>query len=81
MIKIDKEFNTPEELVIYFARVIAGYCGAIGKCENCIFGLDMGDGAKNACFLVNGYLPCTWNGLMRCCGVIKDGKENPSENV
>jgi len=80
MIKIDKEFNTPEELVIYFARVIAGYCGAIGKCENCVFDVDNGEGGKT-CLLVCGQLPCTWNGLMRCCGVIKDGKENSNKNV
>lgn len=75
MIELNKKFESDDELVVYFARVISNYCFIVGKCENCIFGLDMGDGVKNACFIVTGQLPCTWELLMRCCGIIKRDEE------
>lgn len=79
MIELNKKFESDDEAAIYFARVIGNYCLKVGKCENCVFGLDMGDGVKNACFLVNGYLPCIWNNLMRSCGMIK--KEDEKEKT
>lgn len=71
MIELNKKFESDDELAVYFARVLGNYCRKVGKCENCVFGLDKGDGVKNACFIASGYLPCTWDNLMLCCGIIK----------
>lgn len=72
MIELNKKFESDDEAAIYCARVLDNYCRKVGKCENCVFGLNIGDGVKNACFLLSGHLPCTWNNLMRCCRMIKD---------
>ena len=75
MIELNKKFESDDELAVYFARVLGNYCRKVGKCENCVFGLDMGDVIKNACVLVTAQLPCTWEVLMKCCGIIKRDEE------
>lgn len=77
MIELNKKFKSDDEAVVYFARVISNYCYKVGKCENCVFGLDHdGNGVKNMCFLTSGQLPCTWNLFMKCCGIVKkEGNE------
>ena len=76
MIELNKKFESDDELAAFCARVIANYCFKVGKCENCIFGIDHdGDGIKNMCFLTSRYLPCTWANLMKCCGTIKRDEE------
>ena len=80
MIELNKTFESDDEAVIYFARVIGNYCLKVGKCKNCVFGLDMGDGVKNACFFIGGRLPCTWDLLMKCCGIIKREDEKEKNN-
>jgi hypothetical protein len=72
MIELNKKFESEDELATFCARVIANYCFKVGKCENCVFGIDHdGDGIKNMCFLTSKYLPCTWVNLMKCYSIIK----------